>query len=310
MNNPSIPKNTDTFLKSSHFRFKYLSTWLGILCLFLISKMPMRFTFKLGKILGLLLYKVAKRRRKIAEQNIKLCFPEKKSEEINFLVKENFINFGIGIFEMALGWWASDKRIKNIQTSFVNKKEIEDLEKNKEGVLVLIKHSTHLELDLRLLSRDLSLGGMYRPQNNLVINHFMIKARNSIFTGVVNRSETKKAIRWIKEGLKFLYAADQDYGEQVSEFISFFGHKAATVKLPAYFAAQNIRTVFLNVDRKDLSYQIELIELNTGLRSDDFLKSMNNEYEKVINNFPEQYLWVHRRFKSSKELGKEFYPSK
>jgi len=310
MTNLITPFNTNPIMDRKVFHPKYFFSWIGLLFMYLISKLPLRIILIIGKGLGILLFSIAKRRRRIAELNLKLCFPNKTDKAITSLTKETFINIGIGIFEMGIGWWASQKRIRKLKVFFKNKEALVKAEKEKKGLLVLIKHSTHLELDLRILSEELSLGGMYRPQNNLVVNYFMIKARNSMFTGVVSRTEAKHAIRWIKNGLKFLYAADQDYGKDVSEFIPFFNHKAATVKLPAYLAKQDIKTVLVNIDRDKLEYQVELIEIDDTLEDIAFLTSINKKYEDVIKKFPEQYLWIHRRFKSSQYLGEDFYPKK
>jgi len=310
MTNLITPFNTDPIVDKQFFHPKYFFSWVGLLFIYLISRLPLRIILIIGKGLGILLFAIAKRRRSIAELNLKLCFPNKTDKERTSLAKKTFINIGIGIFETGIGWWASKNRIKKMKVSFINKEALIKAKKEKKGLLVLIKHSTHLELDLRILSEELSLGGMYRPQNNLVVNYFMTKARNSMFTGVVSRTEAKHAIRWIKNGLKFLYAADQDYGKNVSEFIPFFDHKAATVKLPAYLAKQDIKTVLLNIDRNKLEYQVELIEIDNTLEDIEFLTSINMKYEQVIRKFPEQYLWIHRRFKSSLHLGEDFYPKK
>jgi len=307
MNNSQTPHNVQPKLNGSHFHIKYLFTWIGLILLFFASQLPFYITHTFGKFLGLFLYYIASRRRQIAEINLKHCFPKKEEKEIQLLTKNHFINFGIGLFEMGVAWWAPDKRIKKIKTSLKNDELFEDIKNNKSGTLVLIKHSTHIELDLRLLSQKLDLGGMYRPQNNLVVNYFMIRARNSFFKGVIKKSEAKLAIKWLKSGINFLYAADQDYGKKVSEFIDFFGHKAATVTFPAFLAKQGIRTIFINVDRNKYNYEIKVIELDRYIESTKFLSNMNYEYEKAIKSFPEQYLWVHRRFKSYEEEEENIY---
>ena len=310
MINPSKPYNIKPTLSKALFHPKYLLTWSGLLILFLLSKLPFKLTLLMGKILGLLLYLFAKKRRKIAEINLQLCFPKKNKTAIQNLTKKTFVNIGKGIFEMAIAWWASDLKIKKIKTSFQKKNILLEAANNNEGVLVLIKHSTHLEMDLRIISQELKLGGMYKPQTNLVVNFFMIKARNSYFTGTVDNSEAVKAIRWMKNGLHFLYAADQDYGKNVSSFVKFFDIDAATVEFPGFISEQGIKTIFLNVDRNDSEYRVEIIELGNFLEPNDFLKKMNLEYEKAIKNYPDQYLWVHRRFKSSKSQSIKIYPEK
>ena len=121
MINPSKPYNIKPTLSKALFHPKYLLTWSGLLILFLLSKLPFKLTLLMGKILSLLLYLFAKKRRKIAEINLQLCFPKKNKTAIQNLTKKTFVNIGKGIFEMAIAWWASDLKIKKIKTSFQKK---------------------------------------------------------------------------------------------------------------------------------------------------------------------------------------------
>ena len=126
----------------------------------------------------------------------------------------------------------------------------------------------------------------------------MRRSRNSYLTGIVSNAEARRGIVWIKKGLKFFYAADQDYGKKVSAFIPFFGHDAATVKLPGELALQGITVVFANVKRQKYGYKINLHKLKKTSSRNAFLIEMNKYYEKAISEAPEEYLWVHRRFKN------------
>ena len=103
---------------------------------------------RLGDSLGLLIHKVSPHRKEISAININRCL-KKEGNELNQFVKSNFKAFGRGIFEMAIAWWASDKKIKSLKTRLIN---AHLLDSQVGGVLVLIKHSTHLELDLRSVS--------------------------------------------------------------------------------------------------------------------------------------------------------------
>ena len=210
---------------------------------------------------------------------------------------------------MGLSWWARDKRIEGFLTSYSNKELLNNGIKNKKGILVLIKHSTHLELDLKLISSICDMGGMYRPQKNLVINYFMTKSRNSFLNGIVSNAEARRGIIWVKKGLKFFYAADQDYGKRVSEFIPFFGKEAATVTLPGDLASKGIDVIFADVRREKYNYKVRLHKFTEIGSRKEFLLEMNKHYEKVISEAPEEYLWIHRRFKSIKKGKESIYPS-
>ena len=281
---------------------------MGLFFLFPITKLPISVTHKLGDMLGFIFFLLSKERKKIALINLKLCFPKLEEQEINNLVKENFKNIGKGILEMGIAWWSNQTRLQNLITNYSSKEFLVEPSKNNKGLLVLIKHSTHLELDLRLIASVCKMGGMYKPQKNLVINYFMRKSRNSYLRGVVSNSQSRKGILWIKRGLKFFYAADQDYGNKVSEYVPFFGHEAATVKLPGDLAARGLKIIFADVKRNKFGYAIYLHKFEQPSSRKEFLIQMNEYYEKVISEAPEEYLWVHRRFKNRPEGEENFYP--
>ena len=287
---------------ASLLSLKSIVTWIGIGLLRIISLLPYKILMRLGDSLGLLIHKLSPHRKEISAININRCL-QKEGDELNQFVKSNFQAVGRGIFEMAIGWWASDKRILNIKTRLINS---HILKNQAEGALLLIKHSTHLELDLRLLSQYFNLTGMYKSQSNAVLNYVMIKARNNYIEASLTNKEGLKAARWIKSGKIFLYAADQDYGQNVSEMVPFFGHHAATVTFPALFSKKNTKIIFADVSNVKGTYEIELKELHSSENEYEFLKRMNDLYQEFILKEPEGYLWMHRRFKSG--LEENIYP--
>jgi len=276
-------------------------TWVGIGILWLLSFLPYPILMKLGDLIGLFLFKISPHRREITKINIERCL-RLESKESTDLLKENFRSIGRGIFEMAIAWWSSEKRIRKFKIRIINKEALKDSE---EGVLVLIKHTTHLELDLRLLSQYFDLSGMYKLQTNKVINYVMVTARNKYIKSSLTNKEAMKALRWIKSGQKFIYAADQDYGLKVSEMIPFFGHDAATVTFPKIFARKKIRIVFADVSKVGELFEIEFKELEIS-EEDKVLQKMNELYREFILKEKEGYLWMHRRFKSGYE--ESIYP--
>lgn len=274
----SLPVKTEPSLIKAISSFKSILTWLGIGLLRLTSYLPYSILMNLGDGIGSLIYKVSPHRREISEINIKLCL-DIKDNELDKLVKENFRAIGRGIFEMAIAWWSSDKRIKKLDTRVLNKELLEDTQ---TGALVLIKHSTHLELDLRLLSQHFDLTGMYKSQTNEAINYVMVRARNNYIQGSLTNREAMKAVRWIRSGKNFLYAADQDYGLKVSKMVPFFGQTAATVTFPALFLKKEIKIVLANVSKIDDIYEIEIKNIDSSVSEEEFLFEMNKTYEEFI----------------------------
>ena len=180
---------------------RYFLTWMGVGLLYLASLFPIKFQLFLGKILGLILYSLSSERKKIVEINLKLCFPNKTEEERKEMVKEVFKDMGRGLIETGIAWWRSDKFIEELITKKSNFELLDDVN---EGCLILLKHSTHAELDIRMTSSLVKAGGMYKNQTNKVMNYLMIKARNKYLIGTVTNRQTRR-------GLKFLNGQSIDF---------------------------------------------------------------------------------------------------
>ncbi len=299
------PHNNEVKLELSMFSPSYLLTWLGTGFLYVLTLLPIQIQLFLGGQLGSILLFISPQRKNITQINLQLCFPNKTQIELEKMVKEVFKDIGKGLIETGIAWWKSDRFIDKL----INKKSnFEQLDSNNEGCLILLKHSTHAELDIRIISRILRVGGMYKTQTNKVMNYLMIKARNKYLIGTVTNRQTRRGLKWLRNGLKFLYAADQDYGGKGSEFVPFFGIQAATISLPSDLFKKGTRVYFFNVIRVNSSYEIALNEFSQNTDKDGFLTEMNNFYQKAILEAPTQYFWMHRRFKTRPEGEEGFYP--
>ena len=140
------------------------------------------------------------------------------------------------------------------------------------------------------------------------MNYLMIKARNKYLIGTVTNRQTRRGLKWLRNGLKFLYAADQDYGTKGAEFVPFFDVQAATVTLPSDLFKKGTKVYFFNVVRDGSGYEITLEDIGSKANEGNFLKLMNATYEEAILKAPTQYFWMHRRFKNRPEGEKDFYP--
>jgi len=299
------PHNNEVKLELSMLSPSYLLTWLGTGFLYVLTLLPIQIQLFLGGQLGSILLFISPQRKNITQINLQLCFPNKTQIELEKMVKEVFKDIGKGLIETGIAWWKSDRFIDKL----INKKSnFEQLDSNNEGCLILLKHSTHAELDIRIISRILRVGGMYKTQTNKVMNYLMIKARNKYLIGTVTNRQTRRGLKWLRNGLKFLYAADQDYGGKGSEFVPFFGIQAATITLPSDLFKKGTRVYFFNVIRVNSSYEITLDEFSQQTDKDGFLNEMNNFYQKAILEAPTQYFWMHRRFKTRPEGQEGFYP--
>ena len=259
--------------------------------------------------LGNLIYLMPNKRNKISKKNIDLCFPTLSEMERNRLHKLNVLASAKVIFDSGIAWFWSDKKINRfIHYEIKGLSNLLNEQKNNNGILLFFKHSLHLELDVRLLGMNSEVYGVERVHNSDSFNSIQKKGRLKSVKDTCDKNNPIKFIRWLKKGRTVLYATDQDYGLSQSNIINFFSHPAATISAPLKIVkSTKCKTFFINSFFQDDKYILDVQQLNLDQSSDiNFSKDLNIFMESKIKEHPEEYLWQHRRFKST--LGKEnFY---
>ncbi len=260
----------------------------------------------ISKLLGFLFFLSSNRRNKYSKTNIGICFPELSKHKQNSIYKKNIIASGNIIFDTGSAWFWSDNRIKkNISYKINGLDDLIEEQKQKNGVLLFFKHSLHLELDARILGMHIELFGLERKHNSKYFQNIQKKGRLKSLKGLIDRKNMLKFIKLLKRGKTILYAPDQDYGVEKSIEINFFKQPAATIHAPFKIIQNtNCKTFFLNSYMKGniLILDIEKIDLDNSNIS-NFLRNLNIYIEEKIKLSPHEYLWQHRRFKST--LGKK-----
>ncbi len=284
---------------------RYALTWACMLLSALLAQLPFRLQLWLGRYLGRLLYRVMKKRRYVAQRNIELCFPEKSQVERELLVKKHFEANGMTLFETGMAWFMPYWRLRK---RFVIKgqEHWHKVQAQGKGALVMTIHFNTLEITNVAINREFDLYMSYRPHNNPVYDWVQSRGRerHNPDSGVVNRRDVRGMVRALKKGGWLWYAADQDYGSKVSEFVPWFGVTAAMVSAPPRLLAMaDVPAVGITYKRlPDYSgYEVSFLpafeNLPSGDDSADLLR-LNQHFEQCIRDNPEEYLWVHRRFKT------------
>ena len=268
--------------------------------------LPMSMQNILSIVFGYLMLISSFKRNKISKVNIDLCFPELSKKNRNKIFKDNVIASSKAIFNTGIAWFWSNERIqKNIHYKING---IDNLLKNqdsKKGVLLFFKHSLHLELDSRILAMNSEIYGVEREHNSEKFELTQSQGRLKSLKGLTGRKNTITFMRWLKNGKTVLYAPDQDYGIKNSVVVNFFGIPAASISAPLkIIKSSNCKTFFMNsyFEKEKLIIDIEEIKLSDKT-VEDFCLELNMLIETKIKLHPSEYLWQHRRFKST--LGKE-----
>ncbi len=208
-------------------------------------------------------------------------------------------------------WWGSENKLRGI-TRLVGIEHLENALKRGKGVILLSAHFTTLELGGRLLAMHTPFHVLYRQHKNPLFETVMRNSRQRRFEKAIARDNMRELLSSLKSGMPVWYAPDQNHGGSQSVFAPFFGVAASTLTTPSRIANISGAAVvpFYPSRLEDGSgYQLTLHPALEDFPSDDLTQDatrLNALLESVVREMPEQYLWVHRRFKTRPEG--EAYP--
>lgn len=281
---------------------QYWPAWAGIGLLVLMTRLPFRVQLGIGRGIGLLLHKVARSRRYIAEVNVALCYPQLSPSEQKALVRQIFIDNGIGLVETFIGWFRDPAWLRE-RTEYVGMDKVREATARGQGVMLLGAHYSMLDLAGSLITNELKVSVSYRPQDNPVMNYVMERNRARLYDECLTRKDIRSFIRTLKKGNVLWYAQDQDFGRKNSVFVNFFGHPAATITATSRIAkAGNALVMPMTYFRKaDNSGYIITVHDPLPIPSGDDVQDAqiaNDFLERQLREHPSQYLWLHKRFKT------------
>ncbi len=283
---------------------RYWLLWLALGIAYLISWLPYQVLMSLGRGLGRLSFKLLKSRGRIARRNLELCFPDMPDNERELLVKRNAEETGCAAMETLIGWWWPTWRIRRI-AHFKGYEHIQaELAKGK-GVLLLAPHMLHLEAAGRVFGLTHPSIGFYRPHNNALMEFFMYRGRSRGNKYMIGKRDVKALLRALNEGEVCFYLPDQDYGRNRAIFAPFFAvqETACTNGTLLFANAANCAVIPIYTSKlpDHQGYQIEALPALTDFPGKDEYAAIcrvNQWVEQAILKHPEQYMWVHRRFKT------------
>lgn len=297
-----LPKFTAALLHP-----RYWPLWLGIGLLWLVVQLPYPVIYRLGNAMGRLGLRLMKRRAKIAYRNLELCFPEMSEAERHRMVVKNFESVGMGVMETGIAWFWPTKRI-NRWMDASGLEHIRAVQDSGRGVLLIGIHFLTLEMGARMFGIHNPGIGVYRPNDNPVLDWLQTWGRMRSNKSMIDRKDLKGMVRALKNGEIIWYAPDHDYGPRASVFAPLFAVKdAATTSGTWMLAKMSKACVVPFVPRRKpdgKGYELIILEPECNPPLDDAETTaawMNTIVEKCILMAPEQYMWLHRRFKTRPE---------
>ena len=293
---------------------KYWPTWLSLAILRSVVSLPLPAIAVCGSVLGKLLYIFMPERRAIADINLRFAFPDADEKEIIRMRKSTFKNMGIAAFELALSWWQDERLLKLCEVDGLQ--NITDQQDKGKGVIILTAHFTCLEIGGPVLNHYVPFQVMYKRVHNKLFDAFMRYHRARLYKAIVDYHKPMSMIRGLKKGHAAWYAPDQDFRGKDMVFTPFFGVQASALTAPARFAGMTGAAVVpYYIIRKPNAKGYKLVILPalknfpSGKPEDDALV-INKTLEYLIMQNPEQYLWVHKRYKNRPEGESAVYPEK
>lgn len=294
---------------SDHLGPHYWTTWAGLAGMALVAHLPYRMALFGGKLFGYLLHFFAHSRRRITCTNISLCFPELTDAQQKKLVKKTTIDNGVGLVELCIAWF-NHQSIRPGMIELTGEQNLVDAVKMGRGVILVGAHYTTLDLGGVLMAKYHKVGVMYRANKNPLFDLAMRRSRGEFCDEVIERSDMRSVIRFIKKGGVLWYAPDQDYGWRNSVFAPFFNIEASTINVIPRLVKVNQSPVLILSHHRRHDKKGYILSISKPLENfpsnDDRVDAttINQALEGQIRKFPEQYMWLHRRFKTRPE-GKE-----
>lgn len=288
---------------------KYWGIWLGFGFLaLLVNLLPYKLLYFLGRKLGQFSMKLGKSRVKVAKRNLELAFPDMSAQNIHVFVEENFKNTGLALIETGITWFWPTWRLKK-QLNAGDMTEIKSFEDQQKGVLVCCAHALNLEITGRALA---ILGvhgyGVYRPHNNPAYNFIQYWGRSHNGNQLIDRKDVREMIRTLKKGGRLFYLPDHDYGRNKSVFVPFFAVEDACTTTGASILAYTSHCAIATCSgfrNKDGQYDIQVHpsfhEQYPQRDEKSAAAFMNKQIESVILKAPEQWMWLHKRYKTMED---------
>lgn len=312
----AMSKSSKTQIKtsssSSRFEWAFLQPrywlfWLTFALLRLLVLFPLPVQHRMGRFVGRQFYRRNKKRRRIAQINIDLCFPELSGKEKDQLVLRHFEAYGASIFDLAIYWWASSRRLERLTTvhGFEGFQALIDQGKN---VILLTGHMLTVDLCGQYFSRYKAGVTMMKPLSNPVLNYLLFRSRSRNGNQVINREQgLRPLIRHIQNGYTGYFMPDEDFGSPASVFAPFFGIQSWTVTSLSALARLGdavVVPVFMNSLRDGKGYELFFDTALENFPCGDELTdatNMNNALETGVRRMPEMYSWTFKLFKTRPE---------
>jgi KDO2-lipid IV(A) lauroyltransferase len=309
---PTRTSNPDAEWRWTLLSPRFWPTWIGLGTLRLFEPLPFAVLMSIGRAIGKFVRRLPLSFVRIARKNLTLCLPTLSAEERERLLDRHFESIGIALMETSMAWWSSDKRIQRL-TTVEGMEHLETAKRHGRGALLLSAHFTSLEIGARAICARVPANVMYRPASNPVMGFFLARNRAKRAKRAIRRDDVRVLIGALKDNEPVWYAPDQAYRKKGAQMVPFFGIPCATNTATSRLAKMTGTMVLPYLPERlpnDAGYKVTIHPPFDRFPSDDPIadaERYHHEIEAHVRKVPEQYLWIHRRFKGLSEDYPDYY---
>ncbi|MFK7889352.1 MAG: lysophospholipid acyltransferase family protein [Granulosicoccus sp.] len=293
--------SSPTFKWKRFLRFRLMPSWLAMGFFWLLAKLPFSAVMTTGRILGSASFYLMSSRRRIAQINLSLAFPEKSETDIRLLTRQAFRNMGMAGAETAWIWhrWPD----MPAEITIKGGEHIDAALANGRGVILLQAHFTVLELCGAVVGKRWSVAAVYDEPKNPLFADYIFSQRSRHLDKLIDNNGIREMVRCLKRGGIVWYSPDQSVSTARGGVkMKFFGQDALTTTGTARIVALTGATVipFVPLRHDNGKRYTFTFKQPIAFESDDTLamtQQVNDQMEADVRLWPEQYLWSHKRFK-------------
>lgn len=287
------------------FHPRYWAVWFGASLLYVITWLPLPIIKLLAIVVAKVIAVIVPKRIQIARKNLELCYPEWSPEKREKVLKDNVFRTSMGLFETGMGWWWPEWRVRRVAEVEGLDNALKVLESGK-GVFGLTLHNVNLEIGCRIIGYAYPCIAFYRKHNNKLIDYMQYHGRNRSNKYMIDKRNAKALIQAMNENEFCLYFPDQDYGKSTSIFVPFGGvARTATTTATLMFANRaNCVPLMVVSQYSKKGYKVKIgspIDYLADKDQEVALTKLNEDVLSVVNEQPDSYLWMHKRFKTRPE---------
>lgn len=273
-------------------------------CFGLVARLPQGALLALGGMLASIAQPLLRSRWRIALVNLALCFAAESAAARAARLRAHQRSLPIAVLELLRAWFAPASSLAGL-ADIEGLHHLREAQARGQGVLLLTGHLMHTELATRFLVEALGapVGGVVRRYDrHPCLEALLDGARRARLGPTVGKFDTRGMVRQLRDGGRLVYSADQDF-RHGQVFVPFFGVPAATFAgTPQLVRAGRACVRFLAMARTaDGRYRVRVTDPGLDALLDDaeaFAARYMQVLEDAVRAAPDQYLWVHRRFKT------------